>query len=716
MSFAALQKAVTFLLSGLGLIALTFGGELTPVVMLAIGVAFVMCWFAERPLIEHPAWGRSWNVLVVVALGVQAMRGFSSGAGWLGLAMEFAALLSISRLANRRTAADYQQIAVLAFMHLIAATVLTTDLSYASVFVVFVVATPWVLTFAHLRAEIERNYPAKAEPHEGTDVQRVLSSKRIVAPSFLAWTAMLSIPMFAMTIALFFVFPRVGLGLVSFGGRNGQSVAGFGNTVELGGFGVIRTDPTVVLRVTSTRPLNAAQMHRYLRLRGTAFDHYDGERWTRSSDETVPMQGMGDYFPLRRVENPRRDLSLRIILDRLDEPVLFLPAGTVGVRIPQRGVPGRLRRTALTRGQGLDIRYHSSEELGIIYEAVVSRESDEMDVPVARDMDDGRFLQLPAGHERVYALARELTKDVAEPYGKALKLETYLRDGGRFVYTLNQPNTEGKAPLEAFLFEAKRGHCEYFATALAIMLRALDIPSRNVTGFVGGEYNPYANHYGIRQSDAHSWVEAMIPDRGWVTLDPTPPGRDAMGPGASLFDDLRKMVDAARAYWMTQVVSYDLRSQISALKRLRSFIGQLSFPKFSTGQKSPERAAKNESSPDLDFTAPAVVVVIGLLGTAAWLLLRRPRRQQRVLSASAKRARRLYRDLEQILADRGRARPVHVSPEAHARRLAAEGVAFAPAVVNLTELYVAARYGQRTLAQAELERMQGLVNEVKRAA
>ncbi|MFT3924984.1 MAG: transglutaminaseTgpA domain-containing protein [Myxococcales bacterium] len=720
MSFGALQKVVTYLLAALGLCALSFGGELSPASLAALGVGFVASWFAEGPWFARPAWSRLWSWLMPAALALQVARGLFFGDGWLALTMEFAGLLTISRLSNRRNAADYQQIAMLAFVQLIAATVLTTDLGYAVLFVAFVIVTPWVLTFAHLRREIERNYPPQADARGGTDLARVLSSKRIVGAPFLLWTLLLSVPMLLMTLGLFVIFPRVGLGMLSFGSSRGQHMAGFGNNIELGQFGVIRDDPTVVIRLTPDRPLTPREEARYLRLRGTAFDRYDGRIWTRSSDAAVPMARLNEYFALRRMGRPE-DRIFKLILERLDEPVLFLPHGSVGVRIPHRGLPGGPReKVELTRGHGFDLRFRAPEDIALMYDAVVSTDLGDFDVPLARDLDDDRYLALPPGHERVYALARELTKDLSDPREKAARLLTHLRDGGRYRYSTDMPDVGSKPPLEVFLFEARRGHCEYFATALAIMLRAVGIPSRNVTGFLGGKYNPYGGYYGIRQSDAHSWVEAQFPERGWVTLDPTPASRYEVGPNDWLVRDLSAMVDAARAYWMTKVVSYDVRAQIRFLREMQAFLREIKWPSLEGIKPSsgPADGARNKNGdaigqlPSRLAMGLAVIVVLLLV----WRALRRRAAAVRALPESARRAQALYRELERALAKQGKARPIHVSPEAHARALEREGFPTAPQVRELTDAYTAARYGGSQLSRERVAQLQKRLSEVKRAA
>ena len=249
MSFSRLHKWVTYLLSGLGLIALSLRQRAPERrAARAGGSATWAAGSAEEPLLSRPWWSKGFTVGIAVALVAQVARGVADRPA-AGAGDRVRGLLSISRLFNRRTASDYQQIAVLAFLHLIAATVLSTDLSYAAVFVGFVIATPWMLALSHLRREIEGNYPAESDVSGGNDLQRVLASKRVVGPRSCCGPRCFAAAV-AMTLAIFVIFPRVGQGFLNFGRERGQRVAGFGNQVELGGFGVIRDDPTVVLRVS----------------------------------------------------------------------------------------------------------------------------------------------------------------------------------------------------------------------------------------------------------------------------------------------------------------------------------------------------------------------------------------------------------------------------------------------------------------------------------
>src|SRR5262249_19215050 len=127
MSFARLHKLVAYLLSGLGLVALSLGTELDGDVIALMFVGYAGSIFAEGKLLHHPYYSKSWTLLLACALCLQFLRAFSTEPT-LAMPIEFAALLQISKLWNRRSALDYQHIAVLAFLHLIAATVLSTSL------------------------------------------------------------------------------------------------------------------------------------------------------------------------------------------------------------------------------------------------------------------------------------------------------------------------------------------------------------------------------------------------------------------------------------------------------------------------------------------------------------------------------------------------------------------------------------------------------------
>src|SRR5437879_323592 len=166
------------------------------------------------------------------------------------------------------------------------------------------------------------------------------------------------------------------------------------------------------------------------------------------------------------------------------------------------------------------------------------------------------YLQLPGVDPRVPQLAAQIAGSASNGYDKAVALERYLKT--HYGYTLQLLRTPVADPLANFLFERKQGHCEYFASSMAVMLRTLRIPARVVNGFRGDEFNDITGNYVIRARNAHAWVEAYFPGYGWITFDPTPGGAIASPQGwgrAMLY------LDAAASFWREWVISYDTSHQ-----------------------------------------------------------------------------------------------------------------------------------------------------------
>ena len=165
---------------------------------------------------------------------------------------------------------------------------------------------------------------------------------------------------------------------------------------------------------------------------------------------------------------------------------------------------------------------------------------------------------------RTVALTDELRRRSPDPadYARALERELKTR---RYTLEMEQAD-KGENVLDSFLFEWRAGHCEYFATAMTMMLRQQGIPARIVNGFLGADYNSVGEYWAVRQNYAHSWVEAYFPGRGWVMFDPTPGGPTVQMPGESVWSTLQMGLDTARLAWFRWVVEYDFEKQASILR------------------------------------------------------------------------------------------------------------------------------------------------------
>lgn len=705
MNFARMHKWVTYVFATAGLYALTLGGELTMPFQALMWVTLVGSWFAEGDYLRSDLYVKRWTWAVIGAFVVQILRHFFLGEPFLALSVEYAAFLQLSRLFNRRGAADHQQIAVLALLHLIAATILTTEIGYALVFLAFVVVTPWMLTVSHLRREIEDHY--RDEKGGEARVNQLLRSQRIIGGRFLAATGLLSVPIFLITALLFLLFPRVGMGFLSFSRDKGQQVAGFGDDVELGGFGVIRDDPTVVLRVTPSVLAANPKASMSFRMRGTSFDSYDGRRWTRATVKPEPLRMQHGFYPLRRHPSPGQDATIAISLEPIEENVVFVPEGAVALRVPPRMRAGIPRARVLTRAPDGEVRYGDVDGLGLQYE--VFMEQAPSPKSLLTHVEEAHYLGLPGDLPRIAQLARRIAGE-GSPELQAKRIERYLSASGEFAYSLKQPRVGDKDPLEVFLFDAKSGHCEYFSTAMAIMLRTIGIPTRNVTGFVGGRYNSYGGYYALYQGDAHSWVEAYVDGR-WQTFDPTPSSWGQDGPADGIFAEVRAMMDALRSRWDSDIVDYDLRAQMSAFRSIlswaRSFRGE---------HRGGSRQMEDEEG-EVDVTRLPIspwhlgAVALSVLLVALWL--RRLRARQ--IRASDPMG-HIFGRYEAALERADMGRPVGETPREHLARLTELGFSATEPATLIVELHAQVRYAGRPLSPTQVEQAKSALRDVVTAA
>ena len=710
MRFAFAHKLVTYLFAGLGLIALMLGTTFSSVGSVFLIVAFAASWFAEPPLLERPGYSRFWNIAAIVFLFIQIGR-VIAGEATLSAGVQYAAFLRISRLSHRKTAADYQQITILGFLHLIAGTALSAGLDYAVVFFGFVVVMPWMLALTHIRKELETQHGVDTPMLRGE-----LDSREFATPAFFGGTTLLAVPLFVLTAAMFFAFPRVGFGALSNLGARTQSVAGFGDDVELGGFGTIRDDPTVVMRIKPKNRPDPPQQSITVRLRGTSFDRYRDGRWSRTKSNGVELQRRRDqYIVFRPAE--AEDQEYEIILDPMEEAVLFLPAGTVALRVPPTVRAGRNRYRRITHAPGLDIRYGGTVDAPLTYKAFTKPKRRGFQEPLPSAFRK-RYVEVPDGYERVAALAQEVVGGASNPHLQAQRIESYLRGGGDFRYTLRQPDTEGRDPLHVFLFETKAGHCEYFSTAMAIMMRSLGLPARNVTGFLGADYNPYGDYYAVRNGHAHSWVEVLIDGR-WVTFDPTPVSGQVFAAPSGLSVKLRQMMDAMRVRWAEYIVEYNIRDQARAFQGFAAWYRSLRGDRRGTQLNAGEDSSNHDLGP-IPFRPDWrwFVAIMSVFGVGVlFVRWRRKRRRQsragRRLDPDRDRAVRLYLSLESSLRSAGHARPPDVTPTEHAEELGRSGFPAADEVREVTDAYLAARFGDDGLPPHDYHRLRRVSRSIR---
>jgi transglutaminase-like putative cysteine protease len=687
---------MTDTLAALGLLALITSGELnhwlTVVILIGLAIAVVI---PER-FQDKPTMRRIGVVLPLALLGVQGVRLFMN-ANLLEAAVEFAAGLQVIRLATRRGAAHDQQVIVLALLHLIAATVLGSGIAYGLCFLGFLVIAPGALVLSHLRREVEGNYRQGARDRTGlpVDVPRILRSRRVIGRSFLVFTCLLSVPIFVFTLVLFVAFPRVGLSLLLLSHPKAERMVGFTEHVDLGGVGRLRSDPTIVMRVEVPNLPKEPPPRVALYLRGAAFDSYKGKAWSRSSGGLLHAEQRGRQVRLLRYPDPTRDRSMHIDLEPIEPPVVFLPGEAVALTVSLQGLSVVDNTPQVTGGPEGSLTYKSPDERGLRYDVSLAAQDEPTSAPVSA-ADRQRYLAVPSDFPaRISELAHTWVGNATDPRVEAHLIESRLRR--EYRYDVDSPSGSAKNPLYDFLFVSRRGHCEFYSTAMALMLRTLGVPTRNVTGFIGGTYNRFARSYAVRQGDAHSWVEVYLDDTGWTRFDPTPPSNAAPQSDITGFlAFLRDFVEATTQRWNRHVIGYDLKQQVSLLKSVHKG--------FSALQSRPGTVGRMLSSP-----RATLLVIIAFFSAgygAIWWRRRRKALAPGVRAATERETMtrevvELYRQLEGALAARGVPRPTGTPPRGHAVALAAMGHPTGNEALALTERYLAARFGGEPLSSDE---------------
>ena len=700
MRFALAHKSTSYLMVATSFLTLALSGELSMMLVAAAALAIVASWFSEP---KKRRFQQAWTALTLIVFGYAALT-LLTGGDILLTGTSFLIFLLIVKVFNRQRHADYLQIYVLTFLMMVAGTVLNAELAYGLLFLGYVIASTWALTLYHLRCELEAALlPSVSEERpggQGVPMARIFQSRRIVGARFYVGTAIVSVAIFAFASVLFLAIPRVGFGVFFAKSRDNVTMAGFSDGVELGGHGLIKEDSTVVMRVQIADKYQGRRAP-YIHWRGVAFDTYARGEWRRSKEapdtaRKIDYDGKNITHYLLYGDRRMRERELRrraerhvkqdIYLEPLGYDVLFgasMPlAFSFEARWNERARAAKNDEIRQAHSSGIKYTVHS----GLDAPSPEGLRAAEGEIPADYEV----YLRVPdAVPARVAELAREITAGASTPYDRAAALVEWLQ---KLDYTLKLVEPPpGRDPVDFFLFDRRAGHCEYFSSALALMARSVGLPSRNVNGFLGGEWNEYDEYIAVRAGDAHSWVELYIPGHGWVTFDATPSANlDRLGRGRDgLMPRLRRLMDTMRFKWFKWVIEYDLQRQMGLFKK----IGEL----FRGGAET--MAKKEKRATQAWLKAHKVSLAGGLAAFAAAaslaLLWRRRRRAAGIETADPHRrnpVRAAYLKSLRALARRGQKRDPSATPREFSDELSERGVPGAPALAELTSLYYQALY------------------------
>jgi protein-glutamine gamma-glutamyltransferase len=538
------------------------------------------------------------------------------------------ALLAV-RLLGERSPRNYLQVFALSVFCLAGSSLFDLSpvfLVYLGLLLLFIAASLVLLTFYGEEAGI-------ALTRHG--IKRVLTSALFMP--------VVSVPL----ILLFFtILPRTQFPLWNISGVGGRTT-GFTERVEPGAAAALADRKTIAFRAEAP-PLDRESLY----WRAIVLNSYENGAWVRRDP------------PLAETDAPARGrLVDQVIYPEGD--ARFLPALSVPLQVT--GVRSITSPDfVVTRGaSGGKIRYRVRSLLA---------ES----LRVTRPFDTSLYVDAAGAPLRLTALGKSLAGKTPEDAIAAI--ESFYRSA-RIVYTRDNLPT-GPDSLDSFLFQKKRGYCEYFASSCALLLRTAGVPARLVGGYYGGEYNEIGGYYIVTDEAAHVWVEALVPGKGWIPLDPSrwsanfSPGGAAAKRG--LLHRLSLYADSLSYFWNVRVIGYDLEKQVSLVRNAGKRVSSFRLPQ----KRSPF------------FFAAGVVAVVAVV-----LIFGRRRgtspvrsRERRLLESFSRRLKRRY----------------GIAPGERGLFETTSGITD-PAVQRFVSVYAGAVYRDRRLTPAEIRELKALI-------
>jgi transglutaminase-like putative cysteine protease/uncharacterized metal-binding protein len=575
-------------------------------------------------------------------------------------------LLSVEALRSLDAPNDARLYA-LTFALLLASTAYRPGVLFALAFVVYITLATVALMVGHLCR--------KASTRGGREI--VLDRKFLVGMAGLSGVTLM------MSGIVFVAFPRFSRGWASRGEVLATSIAGFTDEVSIGSHGSrIFPNPEIVLQVEfpDGRPTNMGGLH----WRGRSYDRFDGVRWSRSPS-LPPSLGMERWYESWTPDRVRQ----RIYAAPLDVRILFALHPLLGVRSDNP------RIQPLFDNAGDHVYWGSGNPS---YEAVsVAGRPQPESLRAARTgfaPARNHFTQLPRLSQRTGDLARSLTQGLDNNYDRAVAIEGFFHN--EFGYTLDLPRSAREATLEYFLFDRREGHCEYFSTAMVVLLRTMGIHAREVNGFLGGQWNEFGQYLAVTQNEAHSWVEVWFPGYGWVPFDPTPAGAGTSEALTSWLWPGRFLLDGLQHRWNKWILDYDQEAQSGLIRRTSELFRR---------DGPTNQAADRPSSRDPVAVFWGILMVLAL-GLSVYWTNRGP---------SGGPETRLYLRLRESCRRAGLVPNDGIAPLALVDELARRRhPAYRPAQ-SLVTTYLQSRFGGQTLDASAQEEMKVALAAVRRA-
>jgi hypothetical protein len=426
---------------------------------------------------------------------------------------------------------------------------------------------------------------------------------------------------------------------------------------------------------------------------GTSLAHWDGEAWEKEDIARKIPRMKGGGITLRQALRDTKAIYQVIMLEPLETDILFCLHPPLEIR-------GDFSHLLVDDGGGLHLPY---PPLGrYVYEVYSSPQQwgKGIERPAAI------YLQLPEGNQDLVELALQIVAGASSTEEKVNRVISFLQNN--CTYSLD-PRRDGRfPPLWDFLMHSREGYCEHFATAAAVLLRGAGVPTRLVCGFAQGEWNSLGRYFMVRQRDAHTWIEAYLPGRGWVPFDPTPVA--ALQAPTPFVSSLYRYYDFLKLQWNRYIIQYSRRDQIRALLAFRRKVMGLRL--FSHASPLHRVEEKHAQPSTYLLTALAALALIMLI---AWGFRRRRHALAPAQVAKPPAEISFYLKMLKVLERKKIPKQATETPAEFARRVGSREVILSSWLERITSLYYRVRFGRIPLTLAEAEEAQKIMRDLKKS-
>ncbi len=682
---------------------------------------------------------------------------------------QFLVLLQVVKVWEQRANRDYAQLLVLSLLLMVAAAISTGSLVFGILFIAYLFLSLYCCLLFHLKVETDQAKSALSPTSEHWGDAALKHDQTFLAKSMRRLTGLVAVYALVGAVLTFLLFPR-GTGAGMFGQfqwRAADTQTGFSEQVSFNTVARITQNDEAMGTIKISLNDQPLSLPGTLMLRGMTHDYYNGNdtsnnqaayqwahlplRWEehRGRENAMTPDNNGGYIPheLAR-ENTRNEASgvswsdkiyrQEITLNPTGTTALFSLPGLVSFKVQDSGNMRRLLPLYFTSDQTLRSFDPVTAPIKYVVETTNTLGSETPPSHAQSNIDPliGQFVRKPevagdlvASRDALVAGRPDKGLFYTSPFDEqiARRIEGYLQHN--FSYTLDLTDakqTAGRDPMVAFLYDFKRGHCEYFAGAMTLMCQSLGMNARLVVGFKCDDYNDFGHFYTLRQSQAHAWVEVLTTD-GWKTFDPTS-GNETSARMESAWQKTKHFFDFMEYTWQNSVIAYNADNRENLIQAMDSKLNSTAAQSANHFSGIKDAFDKIGNWLSLEVVGPLVVIMVvvlslGILGAFGYFFFERlklRRRARRIgikdlpLSDQAKLVRQLgfYDDLILLLERNKIVRPQHLTPMEFSSSLSfLPGDAY-NTIRRLTQLFYKIRYGESEIDDGQRRRLTTVITRL----